>query len=209
MFRMVRAGIKTRSAEPPVWGSFEEERCLKRQKQRGPPQRGQITAFDQAGHGTRLLPASGLQQTPRGSEPFWQCRRLIQQLRPGYPELPVALRSDRPVLGRKRHRLETLAGMHMGHPIGLRAVVVHRRPVFVMVVLDHQSMLQRLRQRLHLALQLRGRPACHRLAQHGHQQEENWSAFHGAAQYTDGAGLHTCTPRFASPRGQTGSRSPA
>jgi hypothetical protein len=136
---------------------------------------------------TRLLPTSGLQQTPRGSEPFRQCSRLIKQIGRGCPGLPIALHGDSPALGREGHRLKTLAGVEVCNPVGVRAVVVQPRfVVMVVVVVDHQTMLQRLCQRLHLTLQLQRRPARHRLAEHGHQQEENRRAFHVAAQYTDG-----------------------
>ena len=84
--------------------------------------------------------------------------------------------------------------MQVCHLVGLKAVVVSGIAIIVMVVIDHQTMLQRLCQRLHLTLQLRGRPARHRLAEHGQQQEKNWCAFHGAAQYTFGPIPLACDP---------------
>jgi hypothetical protein len=77
--------------------------------------------------------------------------------------------------------------MQVRHLIGLGAVMVHAKVVvMVVVVIDHQTMRQRLCQQLHLALQLGRRPARHRLPKHGQQQEKNRDAFHVAAQYTFG-----------------------
>jgi hypothetical protein len=68
--------------------------------------------------------------------------------------------------------------MQMCCSVGFRAVVAQGRVLMVMMV-DHQSMLQHLRQRLHLALKLHWHPTRHRLAEHGQQEQQGRKAFHG------------------------------
>ena len=96
------------------------------------------------------------------------------------PGLPQQLCYDQPAFGLQRDRLKTLAGVEVHRAIGLKVVVVPGIAIIVVMVVDHQTMLQQLRQRLHLALQLRGCPAGHRMAEHGHQQEKNRYALHRA-----------------------------
>jgi hypothetical protein len=108
--------------------------------------------------------------------------------------LPQQLRRGHPTFRLQGNRLKTLAGVQVRHPVGLKAVVVRSRVVVMVVVVDHQTMLKRLCQRLHLSLQLQRCPACHRLAKHGQQQEKNRGAFHGAAQYTFGPISRGCVP---------------